>query len=268
MNLSRRESSSHKAGFTLVELLVVIAIIAILAAMILPALTSAKEKARRAQCISNLHQVGVGLRMYGDDNKDRLPYHSEGSGTWFWDLHRQHAELLLRMTGGSAARSGNRKIFYCPGQGGQYKVQQLDDWWFFGGVGGNRTVTHLGWAFKRKQGGAGSPDMPDSVLNISTPNPAQWEKKFLAGFNSTNNTAIAEVVVDIVITSTPTSTDFVGVPSNSDVPPPFDRLHRSSHIIKNRAVGGSLLFLDLHVDWRNLKMMKARYQNNSPAFWF
>ena len=57
-------------GFTLIELLVVIAIIAILASMLLPALSRAKEAARAAQCIDNLHQIGVAAKMYADDNRD------------------------------------------------------------------------------------------------------------------------------------------------------------------------------------------------------
>jgi prepilin-type N-terminal cleavage/methylation domain-containing protein len=59
-------------GFTLIELLVVIAIIAILAALLLPVLASAKEKGRRAQCINNLKQVGVGSLVYVGDNNDKF----------------------------------------------------------------------------------------------------------------------------------------------------------------------------------------------------
>ena len=66
----QRRGNSFKNGFTLIELLVVIAIIAILAALLLPALARAKERGIRTQCLSNLHQLGIGVTIYAGDFND------------------------------------------------------------------------------------------------------------------------------------------------------------------------------------------------------
>ncbi len=135
-------SRKRTLAFTLIELLVVIAIIAILAAMLLPALSRAKQSAQRANCLSNMRQWSLAMRLYADDNKDSLPRDGMSSGgtfpgggtdgnhsdpnAWFNLLPQLCADRTMIDYFNSPDFSGNRmiclpfpggkgKIWHCPG---------------------------------------------------------------------------------------------------------------------------------------------------------
>jgi prepilin-type N-terminal cleavage/methylation domain-containing protein/prepilin-type processing-associated H-X9-DG protein len=92
-----------KRGFTLIELLVVIAIIAILAALLLPALAKAKAKARATTCLNNQKQLGIGAMLHCDDNDDTLPQSSHTGASW--------VGRLLPYTGTNVYRCPDDKNF-------------------------------------------------------------------------------------------------------------------------------------------------------------
>jgi len=106
-------------GFTLVELLVVIAIIAILAAMLLPALNSAKQKASQTACLNNLKQLGLGTMTYIDEHDDAFPgIASQGMGfnesDWIYWRTNDLAHPIEKSPIVAQLSSASRSLFRCP----------------------------------------------------------------------------------------------------------------------------------------------------------
>ena len=103
-------------GFTLVELLVVIAVIAILAALLLPIVSAAKSKARRATCLNNLRQINLGVRMYSDDSHDASPSPAAAglTVTNIEALYYGYKALMKSYVGLKGPSSPRDKLFQCP----------------------------------------------------------------------------------------------------------------------------------------------------------